>query len=314
MGDDQRHPGRADGTAQGPGRRPRQLHDPRPAARLRCHADAAGAEKRSAAALADEAGAQGRSAGGELRRATRCRRRDLQLSGPGRAVDAQPAPGCALVRRAGASADGLNAATRQGADQLGAAHLCRRGRQGRDRRQRGSRRAGAQSRRRASADRRHAGVQCARPDALRGSGALAIVPVRPADGIVVAVRSVVSAHPARRCRPAHLRAEGRAQGLRPRPRCRDHRRALGQAARRHRRARSATGGKVERPNHRQQPTRSCRATPCAARSRTSMRARAGAAAVRLSGADRPLDALPRYRRLPGRRRPRWCAGCRARRP
>ena len=38
LGDDRRHPGRADGTAQGPGLGSRQLHDPRPAARLRRHA------------------------------------------------------------------------------------------------------------------------------------------------------------------------------------------------------------------------------------------------------------------------------------
>ena len=106
-------------------------------------------------------------------------------------------------------ADGLNAVCRQGSDQLGAARLRRRGRQGRDRRQRGGRCAGPQSCRRASADRRHAGVPCARSDALCGSGALAILPVRPPDRHVVAVRSVVPPHQACRCRSAHLGAEGR---------------------------------------------------------------------------------------------------------
>ena len=160
LGDDRRHPGRADGTAQGPGLRPRQLHDPRPAARLRRHARSRRREAQPAA-LADEAGSQGRSAGGELRRSSRCRREPAAFRS-GRAVDAQRAPGCALVRRAGAQLRRAQRRYRQGADQLGAAHLGVRGRQGGARRQRGQRRAGAQPRRRASADRRHAGVQRAR--------------------------------------------------------------------------------------------------------------------------------------------------------
>ena len=41
---------------------------------------------------------------------------------------------------------------------------------------------------------------------------------------------------------------------------------------------------------------------------------AGAAAVRLHGADRPLDARPSTSKASGRRRQRCCAGCRARRP
>ena len=62
-------------------------------------------------------------------------------------------------------------------------------------------------------------------DALRGGGALAIVPVRPADGVVVGLRPVVPPHPAFRCRLAHLGAEGCRQGPWARPRRRHHHRA-----------------------------------------------------------------------------------------
>ena len=111
LGDDRRHPGGADGTTQGPSLRPRQLHDPRPAARLRCHARSRRREAQPAA-LADEAHPQGRLAGGELRRSSRCRR-ELAALRPRRAVDAQRAPGCALVRRAGAKLRGSQRRYRQ---------------------------------------------------------------------------------------------------------------------------------------------------------------------------------------------------------
>ena len=102
----------------------------------------------------------------------------------GRAVDAQPAPRVARWF-------GVPVSERRGPQRRCASRARSIGRgtplrvedaKVVDRRQRGGGRAGAQSRRRASADRRHAGVQRARPDAICGGGALAIVPVRPADG------------------------------------------------------------------------------------------------------------------------------------
>ena len=165
-------------------------------------------------------------------------------SSPGQAelVDARA---CAASRAGSAcrlpTADGLNAASVKGQINWARQHLRRRGRQGRDRRQRGGGRAGAQSRRRASADRRHAGLQRARPDALRGSGALAVLPVRPAERH--RGRRSICRFPLIRHVDADLRISApkvAAQGLRPRPRRRHHHGALGQAARRYRRARAAT--------------------------------------------------------------------------
>ena len=56
------------------------------------------------------------------------------------------------------------------------------------------------------ADRRHAGFQCARPDALLRGGALAVLRLRPPHRLVVGVRPLVSAPQLLRCRLAPLRA------------------------------------------------------------------------------------------------------------
>ena len=236
----------------------------------------------------------------------------LQTLRSGRAVDAERASGSALVRRAGPELRRSQRRYPQGADQLGPPHLGVRGCQGGDRRQRGQRRAGPPRRRRASSDRRRAGVQRLGPHALRRCGALANVPVRPSDGIVVGLRPVVPPHSACRCRLAHLLAEGRRQGLWARPRCRNHYRALGQAARRHRRARALLGQGCRAGQRRCQ--RAClRATRSAARWRTSRRGPPGwrCSARRCSPVAR---RWPSTSPLPARLQPRSCARCRGRWP
>ena len=98
-----------------------------------------------------------------------------------------------------------------------------------------------------------------------------------------------------RCRLAHLGAEGRHQGLRARPRRRHHHRALGQAARRHRRARAATPARSARRS----PPTANELVPRYTAARQGRELRGGPrrdGAVRRSGAHRPLDALPRPHR------------------
>ena len=248
---------------------PRQLHGSRPARRIRHHGDTGCGQ-----------GARRVGRPSSASRAICWRRAWMGISTSPRACSCparprSPRPTCAASARwfgmPVASADGLNAASVKGQINWARRTIAiEDAKVALD----GNEAAGAlaaQPRRRAPADRRHARLQRSRPDALRGSGPLAVVPVRPALGIVVGLRSVVPADPAFRCRPAHLRAQGRGQGLSvsaaapPPSRCARASFSPTSPSSSCTRARSA-------PRSPPTPTRSCRATRCAGSSRASMRA------------------------------------------